>query len=120
MRPPRGALSDGNGDSISYSQITTTASTLTSATALPAPVLTNGTSANVVLTAPATKVITQDAKWTFAYANTAVGADRYVRRREHQQQPSGVHRHDAVTLRKGRCLRDAGHIAIVADVSARS
>ncbi|HEX4151206.1 MAG TPA: hypothetical protein VHY75_03260 [Steroidobacteraceae bacterium] len=67
-----GALSDGNGDSISFSQITTTASTLTSGTALPAPVLTNSTSANVVLTAPATKVITQDAKWTFAYANTAV------------------------------------------------
>ena len=34
--------------------------------------LTNSTSANVVLTAPATKVISQDAKWTFAYANTAI------------------------------------------------
>jgi hypothetical protein len=68
-----GALSDGNGDTIPFSQITTTAATLTSATALPAPVLTNTTSANVVLTAPATtKVITQDAKWTFSYANTAV------------------------------------------------
>jgi hypothetical protein len=67
-----GALSDGNGDTISYAQITTTASTLTSATALPAPVLSNTTSANVVLTAPTTKVITQDAKWTFAYANTAI------------------------------------------------
>ncbi len=67
-----GALSDGAGDSINFSQITTTASTLTSATALPAPVLANGASANVALTAPATKVITQDAKWTFAYANSAV------------------------------------------------
>ena len=68
-----GALSNGTGgDTISYAQITTTASTLTSATALPAPVLTNTTSANVVLTAPAAKVITQDAKWTFAYANTAI------------------------------------------------
>jgi hypothetical protein len=66
-----GALSDGNGDSIPYSQITTVATTLTSGTALPAPVLTNATSANVVLTAPATKVIVQDAKWTFSYANTA-------------------------------------------------
>ncbi len=66
-----GALSDGAGDTIPYSQITTTATTLTSATALPAPVLTNATSANVVLTAPATKVIVEDAKWTFAYANTA-------------------------------------------------
>ena len=67
-----GALSDGNGDSIAFSQITSSASTLTSATALPAPVLTNSTSANVVLTAPATKVISQDAKWTFAYANSAI------------------------------------------------
>ena len=67
-----GALGNGNGDSISFSQITTTASTLTSATALPAPVLSNSTSANVVLTAPAAKVISQDAKWTFAYANTSV------------------------------------------------
>jgi hypothetical protein len=66
-----GALIDGTGDSIPFTQITTTASTLTSATALPAPVLTNTTSANVVLTAPATKVIVQDAKWTYHYANTA-------------------------------------------------
>ncbi len=66
-----GALSDAAGDTISFSQITTTATTLTSATALPAPVLTNATSTNVVLTAPATKVIVEDAKWTFAYANTA-------------------------------------------------
>ncbi len=33
--------------------------------------LSNGVSANVVLTAPATKLITQDAKWTFSYANAA-------------------------------------------------
>jgi hypothetical protein len=37
---------------------------------LPAPLLTNATSTNVVLTAPATKFITQDAKWTYAYANS--------------------------------------------------
>ena len=47
-----GALSDGAGDSIPFTQITTTASTLNSATPLPAPVLANGTSANVVLVAP--------------------------------------------------------------------
>ena len=69
-----GALSDGAGDSIAFTQITTAASTLTSATALPAPVLTNATSANVVLTAPASKVIVQDAKWTYSYANTATVA----------------------------------------------
>jgi hypothetical protein len=66
-----GALSDGNGDSIPFAQITTAATTLTSTTALPAPVLSNGVSGNVVLTAPATKLITQDAKWTFSFANAA-------------------------------------------------
>jgi hypothetical protein len=66
-----GALSDGNGDTIPFTQITTAATTLSSATQLPAPVLTNGTSSNVVLTAPATKLIVQDAKWTYSYANAA-------------------------------------------------
>ena len=66
-----GALSDGAGDTIPYTQITTSVTTLTSATALPAPVLTNATSANVVLTAPPTKVIVQDAKWTYSYVNSA-------------------------------------------------
>jgi hypothetical protein len=65
-----GALSDGAGDSIAYTEIKTAAATLTSTTALPAPVLVNGTSANIVLTAPVTKVIIQDAKWTYTYANT--------------------------------------------------
>ncbi len=67
-----GPLVDAAGDSIPYSQITTTAATLTSGTALPAPTLANGASANVVLTAPSSKVIVQDAKWTFAYANASV------------------------------------------------
>lgn len=67
-----GALGNGAGDTIAFTQITTAASTLTSATALPAPVLSNGTSTNVVLTAPASKVIVQDAKWTYAYANAAM------------------------------------------------
>jgi hypothetical protein len=67
-----GALSDGAaGDSINYTQITTAATALTGGyTLLGAPALANGTSANVVLTAPATKVITADAKWTYSYANT--------------------------------------------------
>jgi hypothetical protein len=65
-----GALSDGAGDTIPYTQITTSSAALTSATALPAPVLSNTTSNSVVLTAPASKLITQDAKWTFGYANT--------------------------------------------------
>lgn len=66
-----GALSDGAGDTIPFTQITTAATTLSSATQLPAPVLTNGTSSNVVLTAPATKLIVQDAKWTYSFANAA-------------------------------------------------
>jgi hypothetical protein len=65
-------LSNGSGDFIPFSQITTTASTLNSGAFLPAPILTNGTSANVVLTAPANKVIVQDARWTYAYANSTV------------------------------------------------
>ena len=64
-------LSDGSGDNIAFSQITTAATALTGTyTLLPAPILTNGTSAGIVLTAPASKVITADAKWTYAYANT--------------------------------------------------
>jgi hypothetical protein len=66
-----GALSDGAaGDSIPWTQITTSTATLTSGTALPAPVLVNGASASIVLTAPPTKFISQDAKWTYAYANS--------------------------------------------------
>ena len=64
-------LSDGASDTIAFSQITTAATALTGTyTLLPAPVLTNGTSGNVLLTAPSTKVITADAKWTYSYANT--------------------------------------------------
>ncbi len=64
-------LSDGAGDNINYSEVKTAATALTGTyTLLPAPVLANGTSASVVMTAPATKVITADAKWTYTYANT--------------------------------------------------
>jgi hypothetical protein len=66
-----GALGDATGDSIPYTQISTAASALTAGyTLLAAPALTNATSANIVLTAPATKVIKADAKWTYSYANT--------------------------------------------------
>ena len=66
-----GALSDGAGDSIAYSQIVTAAATLTTGTVLPAPVLTNGVSGNVTLT-PVSKIVNQDARWTYTYANSAV------------------------------------------------
>jgi hypothetical protein len=66
-----GALADGAGDTINYNQITTTAATLSTTTALTPPTLANNTS-NTVTLAPATgKVIDEDAKWTFQYANTA-------------------------------------------------
>jgi len=68
-------LSDGNGDFIPFSQITTAATALTGTyTLLPAPVLTNGTSTSVLLTASAAKVVQADAKWTFGYANTTAYA----------------------------------------------
>jgi hypothetical protein len=70
-----GALGNGVGDSIPYAQISTAASALTVGyTLLPAPALNNGTSANVVLTAPATKVIRADARWAFSYLNSTMPA----------------------------------------------
>jgi hypothetical protein len=64
-----GALSNG-AESINFSEISTAAGTLTSATALAAPTLTNATSANVTIT-PAAKVVNRDARWTYTYLNTA-------------------------------------------------
>jgi hypothetical protein len=66
-----GALSDGAGNTIPYTQITTAASAGTYATLLNAPTLANGTSNTITLTAPASKIITADAKWTYQYANAA-------------------------------------------------
>jgi hypothetical protein len=68
-----GGINDGvAGDTIPFTQITTASATLTSATALPFPTLVNGVSGNQVIPAPAAKIIVQDAKWTFSYANAAV------------------------------------------------
>lgn len=69
-----GALSNGAGDSIPYSQIVTTPTALTSATVLDAPVLANGASAAVAVTPASGKVVDRDARWTFSYANTAIVA----------------------------------------------
>ena len=63
-----GPLSDGNGDTISFATITTTASHNTTATTLPAPALANGATRTVTLTA-VNKVVQQDAKWAYTYAN---------------------------------------------------
>lgn len=70
-----GALSNGAGDTISYSQIVTTAAPLTSATALAAPTLVDGATSTAVAVNPATgKVVSRDARWTYTYANSAVVA----------------------------------------------
>lgn len=66
-----GALGNGTGDTLSFSQITTTPTALTSATALAAPAL--GDAATNSTTVPATgKIVNRDARWTFAFANSAV------------------------------------------------
>lgn len=66
-----GAIGNGAGDLINWNEITTTVTALSTGTVLPAPVLANGASANVPLAAVA-GVVNQDARWTYAYDNTAV------------------------------------------------
>ncbi len=67
-------LTDGNNDFIPFTQITTTAAVLTAGYTLLQPPILNGTggSTSILLTASAAKIVQADAKWTFAYANTAV------------------------------------------------
>lgn len=68
-----GAMNNGAGDTINWSSITTAATTNTTATALPAPVLANGASTNLTLNATA-KTVYEDAKWTYTYNITAGSA----------------------------------------------
>jgi hypothetical protein len=70
-----GPLNNGvPADTISYSQITTTAAVLTSAVPLPHPALADGATTTVALTPVSGKVINRDARWTFAYENDNVVA----------------------------------------------
>jgi hypothetical protein len=69
-----GALGNGAGDTISYGQIATAVSTLTSGTALAAPALADGATTTVTLTPASGKVINQDARWTYTYLNANVVA----------------------------------------------
>jgi hypothetical protein len=64
-------LSDGAGDLISWATILTTAAHNSTGTTLQAPALANGTTTSITLTAVG-KVVQQDAKWTFQYANGTV------------------------------------------------
>ena len=65
-----GALSNGAGDTITFGQIGTTVTTLTSATALAAPTFVDGGTSATVTVPAAGKIVNRDAKWTFAYLNT--------------------------------------------------
>ena len=69
-----GALGNGSGDTISYSQIATAVATNTSATALAHPALADATTTTITLTPASGKVINRDAKWTYTYLNQNVAA----------------------------------------------
>jgi|HubBroStandDraft_1064217.scaffolds.fasta_scaffold00023_93 hypothetical protein len=65
-------LTDGNGDFIPFTQITTTAAVNTAGYTLLQPPVLNGTggSTTITLTRNASGVVQADAKWTFSYANS--------------------------------------------------
>jgi hypothetical protein len=69
-----GALSDGAaGDTISWSQIKTTATTNNTVAVLQAPTLLDSGNGSVTVNPNfGTKVVAQDAKWTYSYLNATV------------------------------------------------
>ena len=70
-----GAMSNGAGDSISWSQMNVAVATNTSATALSHPTLADGSTTSINLTPTSgTKVTNLDAKWTFTYKNQNIVA----------------------------------------------
>lgn len=67
-----GKLNDGAaGDTISWSQITVVSQNLNSTTPLAHPLLADGATTNITLTA-VNKVVQQDALWAYTYANTTI------------------------------------------------
>jgi hypothetical protein len=69
-----GALQNGAGGTINYTEIVTTATALAGfGTLLNAPALANGTGGTVALTAAA-NIVNSGATWTYTYANTTVPA----------------------------------------------
>jgi hypothetical protein len=68
-----GALGNGSGDTISYSQINTAATVLNSTTALAAPALADGAVTSTTVAA-VNKIVNRDARWTYTYLNGAVVA----------------------------------------------
>ncbi|ALN63272.1 hypothetical protein GLA29479_2403 [Lysobacter antibioticus] len=70
-----GALSNGvAGDTISYSQIETTESVLSSGTALAHPTLADGATTTSTVAPGTGKLVNRDAVWTYKYKNAAVVA----------------------------------------------
>jgi hypothetical protein len=63
-----GPLSDGAGDTISFTKITTTATHNSTTTTLAPPALADGATTTTTLTAVG-KVVQQDAKWAYSYSN---------------------------------------------------
>jgi hypothetical protein len=64
-------LTDGSGDFIPFTQITTTAAVNTASYTLLQPPVLNGTGGSSTITlTPTTGVVHADAKWTFSYANS--------------------------------------------------
>lgn len=68
-----GALNNGLGDTISYSQLSTSASSLSTPSPLPAVPLADGATTSTTLPAVA-GVVNRDARWTYAYQNAALVA----------------------------------------------
>jgi len=66
-----GALSDGAGSNIGYSNISTASAVLVSPTALAAPALADGATTTTTVTAT-NRVVNRDARWTYSYNNTQV------------------------------------------------
>ena len=68
-----GAMNNGAGDSISWSQMDVAVATNTSATALSHPTLVDGSTTSITLTPNiGSKVTALDAQWTFTYKNENV------------------------------------------------
>ena len=68
-----GPLGNGAGDTISFADIATAVASNTSATPLAHPTLADGATTTVSLSpAIGSKVVSQDAKWTYTYKNTSV------------------------------------------------
>lgn len=69
-----GALDNGAGDTISYSEIAVAVASLSTPTTLPHPTLVDANTTSVTLTPASGRVINRDARWTYTYKNTAVVA----------------------------------------------